>query len=127
MSGLSTTVAVRVDEQLTPETPSVHIIMYICPTPGCGNYYAAPMFRPDRTPDLEKSQTRTVEGVKSVIWPRTECPDCRQKNKHVLRVAYLVTGVVPLKSVIAQAKKNAKAAEKRAKKAAKEGGKNDDT
>lgn len=93
--------AMRKSEMPEGETPTKHIIIYICPTEECGNHYAAPNFRPDRM-DMEAVQVyRGQEGERISSHTRRECPDCRRiRGIHVERVAFIVTQVVPLAKVL---------------------------
>lgn len=82
--------------------PPAGIVLYICPTKGCGNHHAAPDFRPDRA-DIESMQYHRSQGDGSVVasHPRIECPECRLRDgKHVKRVPYVVTQVVSLDAVL---------------------------
>lgn len=96
------------------------VILYVCPTPGCGNHYAAPEFRPDRQ-SIEAMQFARSQNDGSVheAHTRIACPACRVlRGLAVDRVPYVVTGVVPLAEVMEELEKAAKAAKKKAEKAA---------
>lgn len=81
--------------------PPVDIIMYICPNAKvCGNYYAAPEFRVDKDMSLAAPQTRRTESGQEESFSRLECPACRQRGIHVLRVPYIVAIVVPLETAM---------------------------
>lgn len=83
------------------EDPPQSVIVYICPTPGCGNYYAARDFRPDRTPDIDVPQIkRGPHNEHLPSFARTECPDCRNRGQRVVRVPYIVSQVIDLRKVI---------------------------
>lgn len=92
------------------EVPTTVMVIFICPTPGCGNYFAAPSFQPD-DPSLDNIQHRRVEdGVMTPIRTRRECPDCYTNyNKRVPRQAFIVSAILPysetVKTVVRQAKK----------------------
>jgi hypothetical protein len=81
--------------------PTASVIVYICPTKGCGDYYAQPAFRPDHT-DLTTVQVRRSQndGSKVLSHARIDCPQCRAKGKRVARVGYIVTQVVPLDAAL---------------------------
>lgn len=86
------------------EVPNqTQVVVYICPTKGCGNYYGNTTFRTDRTPDIDTvMERRTSEsGEKLKTYARTECPDCRSRTgARVKRIPYLVTAVIPLADVV---------------------------
>lgn len=82
--------------------PPGEIIVYVCPTSGCGNHYASPRFRPDQA-DISSPQERHSqnEGGGRLAGPaRQECPDCRTRGIKAVRVPYIVTAVVPLADVL---------------------------
>lgn len=100
------------------EAAPAEIIVFICPTKGCGNHYASRNFRPDRT-DIEAIQHHRSQndGSKVDSHSRIECPDCRVlRSIRVDRIPYVVTQVVGLQKIIDAQKKNAKKAKKRVKK-----------
>lgn len=80
---------------------TVPVIVYICPTEGCGDHYASPDFRPDRA-DLDSKQTRRSQNSGGVeeTHPRKQCPACRTRGKSVDRVPFIVTQIVPLNKVL---------------------------
>lgn len=82
--------------------PPVGIIVYICPTPGCGNFYSARNFRPDRDPKIEQPQTRRSQNDGQITDgpPRIECPDCRTRGITAERVPYIVTAVIKLQAAV---------------------------
>jgi hypothetical protein len=88
--------------ELEPVDPPFVIIVYICPTPRCGNYYAAKDFRLDRTPDLDAEQERRNPGTGEITstFTRTECPDCRQRGIRVERVPYAIASVIELSKIL---------------------------
>jgi hypothetical protein len=82
---------------IVDKQPDVDVILYICPNAiHCGGYYAAPEYRPDSA-DLARMQTRRAEDGTAVdSFSRLECPRCRERGIHVVRVPHVVTGVLPL-------------------------------
>lgn len=89
--------------------PPKKIVVYVCPTEDCGNYYAAPTFIPART-DLKKMQHHRSQndGALEASHTRLECPDCRTiRNLHVERVPYVVTQVVSFDAMLAHVIKTA--------------------
>lgn len=87
--------------ELEQQDPPAQILVYVCPTRGCGNYYGDQTFRKDRTPDIDVVKSRRVEdGRRITTHSRVECPDCRANGKRVDRVPYLVTSVMPLDAVV---------------------------
>jgi hypothetical protein len=85
--------------------PGADIIVYVCPTVGCGNHFAAPNFRPDRT-DLDSPSVIHGDNGPTHGPARKTCPDCRRQGLTVNRVAYIVTQVVPLDGVLAATKRS---------------------
>jgi hypothetical protein len=61
------------------------VLIYVCPTEGCNNYYGA-----SSMPDLSKEKVfpSTANGGMHVParFTRDECPDCRQNGKSVKRL-----------------------------------------
>jgi hypothetical protein len=92
-----------------------HIIVYVCPTDGCENYYASPEFRPDRTDVSAMQFHRSQDGESVPSHTRSSCPDCRVRGKKVERVPYIVTQVVLLDDAVSAYRK----AQRRVKKALK--------
>lgn len=79
------------------QAPSKSMIIYVCPTPGCDNFFGAPDFRPDRQDLSQPQEARSqTDGHRYQTHARSECPDCRLKGKKVDRVPYIVTAVLPL-------------------------------
>lgn len=78
------------------------VVVYLCPTKGCGNYYGNTTFRKDRTPDIDVVMERrgSESGERHKTYARTECPDCRTRGSRVKRIPYLVTAVIPLDAVV---------------------------
>jgi hypothetical protein len=66
----------------------VRATIWICPTPGCGNYYAA-----SNAGDLAESYNLNHNGQRS--FNRAECPDCRIRGTQVQRVAVDIRPTVP--------------------------------
>lgn len=96
--------------------PPAEVVVYICPTEGCGNYFAAPDFRQDRA-DIESMQYHRSQndGTQVASHPRVECPDCRlREDRHVNRIPYVVTQVVPLGKVLTYRRLRDEAAKKAA-------------
>lgn len=83
------------------------IVIFICPTEGCGNYYADPSFTPSNTEIYQMQYARMQEmGVQNPTHNRVECPACRLRGLgSVQRVPYLVAGVIPWKAIEAHAKR----------------------
>jgi hypothetical protein len=52
--------------------------LYICPTPGCGNYYGSSSM-PDLSRERKYSITHRPSGT------RDECPDCKAEGRTVRR------------------------------------------
>ena len=94
----------------TPEAehPPAEVIVYICPTKGCGNYFASPDFRDDRSDIRTPQEHRSQDGSKTKTHARVECPDCRARGKKVKRVPWVVTEVVNLDRMVAHVQKEAK-------------------
>lgn len=67
----------------------IDITVWVCPTPGCGNYYAS-----SSAGDL--SQLFNVKPNSSEkTFPRSRCPDCRDAGRgEVDRVRAVATVVV---------------------------------
>ena len=82
-------------------TPTKNIVIYVCPTEGCPNYYGAPDFRADRA-DIGRMQHHRSQndGRQVASHSRTECPFCREKGSHVQRVPHIVTEMVPLEPMV---------------------------
>lgn len=78
--------------------PPTHIIVYVCPA-GCGHYYGAPNFRPDKT-NLESQQSRRDFSGTVLTHKRIECPNCYAQGKTVRMKGYIVTQVVPLDAAV---------------------------
>lgn len=57
--------------------------LYICPAPGCGNYYGS-----SSMPDLATAQNRAHNprsGEYAITGTRDECPDCKARGRTVRR------------------------------------------
>lgn len=68
---------------------TVPIRVYVCPTPGCGNYFGASGM-PDLTTAMTGVRTENrheYEQAHGTKWRhnRAECPDCRANGKEVQR------------------------------------------
>jgi hypothetical protein len=66
----------------------VHATIWICPTPGCGNYYAA-----SSAGDLAESYNLDKNGQRT--FRRADCPDCRIRGRTVTRVAVDIRPQLP--------------------------------
>lgn len=87
------------------QKPPTDIIMYICPRASiCGNFYASPEFRPDRTSDLARRQQRRSEMGTKETHSRLECPTCRARGIFVDRVPVIVTTIMPLEEALVNVK-----------------------
>lgn len=73
------------------------IKVFVCPTEGCGNYYAS---------SSQVDRMNTVVGQKDInfaprspgdpnIAKRSECPDCRTRGNRVERIAVEVETGIP--------------------------------
>ena len=94
------TAFVRCSELPEQIYPRCNIVIYICPTEDCGNFYAAPVFRTDRS-ELEQIQSaRSYDGTRVESHTRLECPDCRDNGIRVRRVPYVVTAIVSLENMM---------------------------
>lgn len=94
-----------------PREPTTQVIVYICPTPGCGNHYASQNFRSDRS-TIEAMQHRRGQndGEQVQSHTRVACPSCRLlRGIDVQRVPYVVTQVVPLSALLSKQKAQRKA------------------
>jgi hypothetical protein len=81
-------------------TTKKRIQVYICPEPGCGNYYGSASM-PDLSkrfsgPKLEDTHKLAQETGSPVRHSRAACPDCRQRGKAVERVLVSVDVDVPV-------------------------------
>lgn len=91
----------------SPISCPVPVILFICPTKGCGNHYAATTFLPGN-PTLYTVQTRRAQkGGLEKTHTRLECPDCRAAGRSVDRVPYLVIEIIELSKFKALVKKRA--------------------
>ena len=64
----------------------VEVYIYVCPTPGCGNYYASPTFTEAHGISQPQS-ARKQTGERVEIHNRRACPNCgAQRQPHKLRV-----------------------------------------
>lgn len=81
----------------------MEIEVYVCPTPGCGNYYGAkgmPVLEDHHTgPKTEdRHQIPAADsrvGVMGMRHNRAECPDCRIRGTYVQRQRVTVAVEVP--------------------------------
>lgn len=76
--------------QAPPQTIAVEVGVYVCPTPGCGNYYGSSSMTDLAKAKIEppvdnKDSYRKAHGGDTVKFTRDECPDCRQRGKSVPR------------------------------------------
>lgn len=88
-----------------PTVVLVVVSLYVCPTPGCGNFYGSKSM-----PDLAAAKVEPPVDNKAawleshpgdpVKFMRAECPDCRQRGHRVERVLYTQTIVVPVPGAI---------------------------
>lgn len=61
---------------------TVTVEVWVCPTVGCGHYYAAPS-----AGDLaQKSTSKQVDGRTVDVRVRAACPSCRLRGVHADRV-----------------------------------------
>jgi hypothetical protein len=85
---------------MSEQIPPASIIMYICPNVAtCGNYYAAPDFRPDRS-NINAVQSRRGAERQEETFSRTACPTCRAAGIHIERRPYIVATVVSLETAM---------------------------
>jgi hypothetical protein len=63
----------------------VIIVVYACPTPGCGNYFGSSSSG-DMAEVMGQSNGNFEPRPESSWFKRVECPDCRQRGKKVERV-----------------------------------------
>lgn len=73
--------------------------VYVCPTPGCGNYYGSSGM-PDLSqefsgPKVEDKAAYERSHGSQYRCSRAECPDCRLKGNPVQRVPLDVAVMVP--------------------------------
>jgi hypothetical protein len=94
-------VALRQYELPESKMPEGRIVVFICPTPGCGNHYAAPSFDPDDPTLSEVQHRRNEDGERQETRSRIDCPDCYLlRNERVPRVPHIVTGVITLDTLM---------------------------
>ena len=104
---MATSIHVRRSDGLSDGqiTPAIQIIVFVCPTEGCGNYYASSIFQPGDPALTEVQKRRDEEGVKSDTHPRVECPACRVRGINVNRVPFVVTTLLPVDIAVAEYRK----------------------
>jgi hypothetical protein len=91
-----------VQEEQPPETSRKRVEVYVCPTPGCGNFYGSsdmPALEAEFTgPKTEDGSALEMKTGSRFRHSRAECPDCRLKGLgRVVRVRRAVTIQVPVK------------------------------
>jgi hypothetical protein len=52
----------------------MRITVWVCPTPGCGNFYAASA----EQRDLREEWNTDAKGART--FPRSQCPDCSRRG-----------------------------------------------
>jgi hypothetical protein len=93
------------------ENSPKRIVVYVCPTKDCPDYYAASDFTPERADIAVMQYHRSQsDGSQVASHPRIECPLCRARGEHVNRVPYVVTEVVPYKELMSAVTTNLKRA-----------------
>lgn len=81
--------------------PKVNIQVYVCPTPGCGNYYGTKSIeqlnlRDQFTgPRIEDRATHVQSHGTEYRHSRAECPDCRQRGVKVERALVFMEVELP--------------------------------
>lgn len=69
----------------------INIEVYVCPTPGCGNYYGAsgierlPLGDEFTGPRMEDKAAHEINHGSQFRHSRAACPDCRQRGVAVER------------------------------------------
>jgi hypothetical protein len=63
----------------------MRVIIWTCPTPGCGNYYGSSSARNLAT-DFNSARDRES-------FPRSRCPDCTRRGMAVERIAVVYSPV----------------------------------
>lgn len=73
----------------------MQIVIYACPTEGCGNYYGSSSAR-DLTQEITGQFGQNFERRPPEMWhSRAQCPDCRAQGKQVERVPVVLNIEVP--------------------------------
>jgi hypothetical protein len=70
--------------EATASRDTVQVAVWVCPTPGCGNWYGS-----SSAGDLARAETRAPNGG-PVTSTRDECPSCRGRGKRVRRVRHVL-------------------------------------
>jgi hypothetical protein len=70
--------------EATASRDTVQVAVWVCPTPGCGNWYGS-----SSAGDLARAENRAPNGG-PVTSTRDECPDCKVRGKRVRRVRHMV-------------------------------------
>lgn len=71
------------------------IIVYVCPTPGCGNYFGSSNSG-DLSTQVVAQKGANYEPRDPSRWhARSACPDCRQRGKSVEREKVVVVLAPP--------------------------------
>lgn len=90
------------------ETPTRIAILFICPTPGCGNHYSAQSFLPEDASLDALQYRRNEDGTPVPTRTRRECPDCYMRDGiRVPREPFIVSTVIPynkMKSALSREK-----------------------
>lgn len=60
----------------------VKVLLYICPTEGCGNYYGSSAMG-----NMENIQT---DSHMRATFPRKRCPDCHIRGRDVMREPVMI-------------------------------------
>lgn len=90
-------------EAVSPPETVVTISAYVCPTPGCGNYFGS-CTMPDLTKEYSGPKTenrhqvpaaQSPVGIEGVRHTRAACPDCRGRGLDVERRLVTVNVRVP--------------------------------
>lgn len=87
----------NVREADRPETltPDEVIIVFVCPTPGCSDYYAAVDYQPGNQSLKDMQYKRGEDGERVPLHARLDCPTCwLRSGTRVERVPYVVTTYV---------------------------------
>lgn len=93
-------------EEVTPSFRDVEvrqIVVYVCPTPGCPDYFGhtrVDLDRPAsaRTEDRHaiREEMGTPEDEVASRHTRAECPTCRARGRRVERIRVTATAFVPV-------------------------------
>lgn len=68
----------------------IEIVAWMCPTPGCGNYYGA-SDAPDLSTEWTGARGLNFEPTPAAAHTRAQCPDCKARGVEVERVPVRTT------------------------------------